>query len=226
MRFQERVIQAIAALPERAVFYSQELPFSATERKALSKALGRLTAAGILARIEPGFYGKVQEGVLGLGPIGPSTYEILPKLLEHQKHHICYLTGMMLYNNLRLTFQVPWLYELATDKPRRPFAYKGCHVRFVRSRVSEPVNDVYPLQILDAITDIRGILGSSYEWRTVMLWQHLRRMTPAQREAVKTFSAFYPQQTQELLSILLKRSKPYRGEFGSTLEPLPQAGRG
>jgi hypothetical protein len=209
LSFQQQVEQVVATLPDNAVFYSTELPFASEKRKALSKVLSHLTTMGILVRMEPGFYGKVREGMLGLGPIGPSTYEILPKLLKHQKQHICYLTGMMLYLNLHLTFQMPWLYEFATDKPRRPFDYKGCHVRFVRSRISEPVVDVYPLQILDAITDIDQILGASYEHKAIMLWHYLRRMTPTQRKAVKAYSLFYPPHTQDLLKVLLQRSRPY-----------------
>lgn len=180
----------------------EDFPMSPEQAGALTKALSRLAQQGILRRLVRGLYYKPAMGLLG--EVSPSYDKVLRKLLAVYKENISYVTGTNVYSKMGLTTQVAKEYVIASDRPRSPVRIGPMEVRFIRSHVTEPVEDITLLQLLDAIWEIKEIPASTPAKASRVLLGQLRALTPAQRQVLAAYACAYPPQTRALTGLLLE----------------------
>lgn len=169
---------------------------------ALAQSLSRLYKQGILRRVMKGLYYKPRMGLLG--EVGPSYEKVLMKLLEIYRQNVSYITGINVYNRMGLTTQVPKEFVIASDRPRAVLDIGGITVRFVRSYVTESVEDVSIVQILDAVCDIKNIPDANPNNSAKTLLGQFRRLLPEQRQDLAKYARYYPPQTRALTGLLLE----------------------
>ncbi|HEY9839831.1 MAG: DUF6088 family protein [Candidatus Sericytochromatia bacterium] len=170
---------------------------------ALAKALSRLAQIGTLRRVMKGLYFKPVMSIIG-EVTTPSHDKVLMKLLELYRNKISYVTGTQVYSSMSLTTQISAEFVIATDRPRGPIQIGATKVRFIRSHVSEPVEDVVLVQLLDAIWDIKQIPATTPAKASRLLLGHLRRLSVAQRQTLARLALFYPPQTRALTGLMLE----------------------
>lgn len=198
----QQVWEEVAQHPPGTLFALADFPQTPAQAGALTKALSRLYQQGALRRLMKGLYYKPAQGLLG--EVSPSYDKILGKLLDVYKQNISYITGINVYTELGLTTQVSKAFVIASDRPRSPVKIGTTEVRFIRSHVTEPVNDVLLLQLLDAIWDIKNIPANHPTNAAQVLIGHMRTLTPPQRQALTNYALCYPPQTRALTGLLLE----------------------
>jgi hypothetical protein len=198
----QQVREEVEKQPPGALFALADFSLSPEQAGALTKALSRLYQQGRLRRLMKGLYYKPARGILG--EVFPSYDKILRKLLEVYKQNISYITGANVYTELGLSTQVSKEYVIASDKPRSPVKIGTTEVRFVRSHVTEPVADVTPLQLLDAIWDIKNISANNPTQVALILIEQLRVLSASQCQALARYALSYPPQTRALTGLLFE----------------------
>lgn len=187
---------------------------------SLIKALSALYRQGILQRISKGIYYKPRKTEFGV--LLPSTKALLERLLRDQKDQVAYLTGNNTYNALRLTSQLSMEYVIATDRPRTPITVGKTVIRFVPARLRQAPGSPVLAQILDALMDIKTIPDSEPTRSALILLDHLRELSTAQKQEIARLAMVYPPSTRALLGLLFEKlpAPELAAELEGTLHPL------
>ncbi|MGE3728683.1 MAG: DUF6088 family protein [Candidatus Sericytochromatia bacterium] len=221
MKVFKQIRETIDRQPPGAILALEDFNLPMEQLGALTKALSRLYKQGRLRRLVKGLYFKPVQGILG--EINTPSYDqLLEKLLVLYKDKVSYLTGVQVYSSMSLTTQISNSFEIATDKPRSPVQIGSTCVRFVRSRVTEPVENIFIVQLLDAIADIKNIPATTPAKASRVLLGHLRRLTTEQRQELAKFAQVYPPQARALTGLLLETlaEKILAKQLKASLNPL------
>lgn len=202
MAVYQQVLKEIDRRPPGELLTLADFALPPEQFMALAKALSRLTQAGTLCRVMKGLYFKPMKSIIG-EVTTPSYEKVLQKLLELYRDKISYVTGTQVYSRMGLTTQIAGEFVIATDRPRDPVQIGPTKVRFIRSHVAEPVEDVVLVQLLDAICDIKQIPATTPAQAAGILLGQLRRLTAAQRKELTRLARSYPPQARALTGLML-----------------------
>lgn len=122
------------------------------DKAAAAIELSRLYKKGAIQKLTRGRFYKSAQGTFG--PIRP-TEEAIVK--AYQQAGQGYTTGLMAYNRLGLTTQIPSVIEIATTMEPRTIMIGNTKIKLVRQRRSPKKSNVQLLQILDALRQIKKI---------------------------------------------------------------------
>ncbi|MDD2782316.1 DUF6088 family protein [Sulfuricurvum sp.] len=122
------------------------------DKAAAAIELSRLYKKGAIQKLTRGRFYKAAEGMFG--PIRPTEEAILQ---AYKKSAQGYETGLMAYNRLGLTTQIPSVIEIATTMEPRTIMIGNTKIKLVRQRRSPKKSNVQLLQILDALRQIKKI---------------------------------------------------------------------
>lgn len=121
---EEKILANVAKRGRGSVVWVTDF-LSYGSRKAVNKALERLTDRGVLLRVARGIYAYPRmEKVYGLGPISPSPDEIARAVAERDGANIV-PSGLYAQYRLGLTQQVPMNVVYLTDGPSRTLRVEG-----------------------------------------------------------------------------------------------------
>jgi hypothetical protein len=110
---------------------------------------------GELIRLERGAFYKPKKSSLGLGEMPLYEDEKL-KYVSGKLNG--YVTGLLAYNSMGVTEQVPSVIAIATKKYTRPFVFQNLKIETVTAYVNDPrPEDIEYLRLLDAVKDIKKI---------------------------------------------------------------------
>lgn len=171
----------------------------------LAKSLSTLCKQGIITRVSKGIYYKPE--YFSFGTSLPTDSEILEAVLGKSKAKIAYVTGINAYNQLGLTTQVSKEIVIATDKLRRSTRVQNTEIKFVKSKVTQRIEqtlDIPILQMLDAMTDIKTIPDSDINVSCKILLQKFQTLTDIQMERLTTLVFYYPPSTRALTGAFLE----------------------
>lgn len=199
-----QVRQQIKQLPAGKLLTYRDIPTVQQNLPMVVQALSILYRQGILKRLCKSVYYKPE--LSEFGELRPSTIKILQKMLDIQKRNVSYITGQYAYNHLKLSTQIAKEYLIATDKPRRtPLYLSGTTIRFVKSRITQPVSDVHLLQILDALTEIKTISDGNITNSYQILKALIAKLKPSQCEELVGLAFSYPPSTRALLGLIIEQ---------------------
>jgi len=195
---------SVSKLNEGSVFSTADFNDVQEDKNLLYKALSNLCKQGTIKRLSKSLYYKPE--ITELGVLPPSSSRIVEQILKTYKKNIAYVTGPSVYTRLGLTTQ--WTPEIfiATDMSKKdPMRIGALKVSFCPSSFKGEKADVYLLQWLDAIKNIKDISGSTPTKSALRLEQLLSEMDQKQLKRVARYARSYPASTRALVGMLFER---------------------
>ena len=186
--------------------------------QAIAMFLGRLVKAGTLKRLGKGKYYVPKE--TKFGSVGPSESAIIESILKEAGGG--YITGPSVYNALGLTTQVPNRITVVGNKCPRKTQLGKIRVRYVQTKFPIVQEDVYLLQLLDAIKDIQKIMDTTVNDSIVKIKDKVRKLNENQTSKIIDYAAKYyrPYVRATLGAIMDEFNNPKARLLKDTLTPL------
>lgn len=197
---------------------------------AARKALSRMADAGKIVRLSKGRFYKPEPSPFGVLPPGPD--EVVKDLLESGGRVTGYLTGLSVYNRLKLSTQVGRVVQIGRNEVRPPLRRGVYRIVFLKQKNRITLENIPLLQLLDCIRTVKKIPGTSVEDACVRLRALVAERTEDDRRTLVRLAMKYPPSTRALLGALL--GEPEDGELSvrlmESLNPfttycIPGAGR-
>lgn len=218
----QQVREEVERRPGGAVLAMDDFAVPPEQVGAVAKSLSRLSQQGTLKRLMKGLYFKPFMSVIG--KVNTPDYELLLlKLLELYKDKISYITGTNVYSAMSLTTQMANEVVIATDRPRPPLQIGPTKIRFIRSHITESIQDIVVVQLLDAIWEVKDIPATTPAKAARVLRGRLRELSKTQRQTLAKYALqYYPPQTRALTGLLLESlgEKKLAGMLKTSLNSL------
>jgi hypothetical protein len=167
-----------------------------------AKALERLQRAGVIKKLSKGKFYKPEQSIFG--ELKPDYYDQLNSYLFVKGKRIAYVTGISLYNDLKLTTQVPFIITIASRIKRISIDRGTLKTKAVKSYADVNESNYKLLGILDAIKDIKKIPDSSVNNSVVRLSYIVREHNDSQLTKLANLALFYPPRVKALLGAILE----------------------
>jgi hypothetical protein len=197
---------------------------------AVRKALNRMADAGKIVRLSKGRFYKPEQSPFGVLPPGPD--EVVKDLLECRGRVTGYLTGLSVYNTLKLSTQVGRVVQIGRNEVRPPLRRGVYRIVFLKQKNRITSENIPLLQLLDCIRTVKRISGTPMEDACVRLRALVAERTEDERRTLVRLAMKYPPSARALLGALL--GEPVDSELSvrlmESLNPLttfciPGAGR-
>ncbi len=220
MAIAKKIANQIAKLPQDKTFGYADLSISPEEYVTVAKALERLQKKGVIKKLSKGIFYKPKMTVFG--ELKPNEEEILKSYLFENGKRIAYITGISLYNQLRLTTQVPAMYKIASAE-KRIYINRG-RIRAQPVKSYAPVTDknYRILGFLDALKDLNNIPDVNKRSAVLVLLSYLEKLTSKELGQYIKYALLYPPRVRALLGALLEKldSKIDLKGLKNSLNPL------
>lgn len=154
MSIAEKTRKFISKQEYGQIFVYDDIPIA--NRNAVAIELTRLAKSGKVKKVSKGKFYKPKQRTFG--EIGPSSSDKIEHIV---KSSFKYETGNNIYRKLGLTTQVSKTIVIAHNSYYRRIQLDNINIKLVPTRVEVPLDDVYLLQILDAIKDLKIIPSTS-----------------------------------------------------------------
>lgn len=181
------------------IFTFDDIPTSSKASVAIE--LSRLFKKGLIKKVSKGRYFKPKIRVFG--EVGPSSDDKISKYLD-STDGVSYETGFNSFRQLGLTTQISKTITIATNKPYRKVKIDNINLKFVPKRVDVKVEDIYLLQILDAIKDIKKIPATTPSQSFVFLKNLIEKESSANQIKLTKYAKKYTPRTKAVLGAILK----------------------
>jgi predicted transcriptional regulator of viral defense system len=181
------------------IFTFDDIPTSSKASVAIE--LSRLFKKGLIKKVSKGRYFKPKIRVFG--EVGPSSDDKISKYLDSAEG-VSYETGFNSFRQLGLTTQISKTTTIATNKPYRKVKIDNINLKFVPKRVDVKVEDIYLLQILDAIKDIKKIPATTPSQSFVYLKNLIEKESSENQIKLTKYAKKYTPRTKALLGAILK----------------------
>jgi hypothetical protein len=230
MKTTDIISNSINRFAKGYVFTASSFKGEVKSLDAARKALSRMADAGKIARLSKGRFYKPESSPFGVLPPGPD--EVVKDLLESGGRVTGYLTGLSVYNTLKLSTQVGRVVQIGRNEVRPPLRRGVYRIVFLKQKNRIMPENIPLLQLLDCIRMVKKIPGTSVEDACVRLRALVAERTEDDRRTLVRLAMKYPPSTRALLGALL--GEPEDGELSvrlmESLNPLttycvPGAGR-
>ena len=220
MSITEKIAKKIARINEGTTFKYQQLKINRDEYTAAAKAIERLIRKGIIKRVSTGIFYKPLKTVFG--DLKPSEEETLKSYLFINGKRIAYITGILLYNRMGLTTQVPNTIKLASKEKRVITKIGKIKVRPVKSYVDVTNKNYHLLELLDALKDFKIIPDLDRRSAIILLRNRIEKLSENELSRLVKYSIKYPPRARALLGALLTelRKDKLCEPLKSSLNPL------
>jgi hypothetical protein len=183
------------------VFTASSFKGEVKSLEAARKALSRMADAGKIVRLSKGRFYKPESSPFGVLPPGPD--EVVKDLLESGGRVTGYLTGLSVYNRLKLSTQVGMVVQIGRNEVRPPLRRGVYRIVFLKQKNRITPENIPLLQLLDCIRTVKKIPGTSVEDACVRLRALVAERTEDDRRTLVRLAMKYPPSTRALLGALL-----------------------
>ncbi|MEO7923480.1 MAG: DUF6088 family protein [Chitinophagaceae bacterium] len=201
MKVSAYIASSIDRLPKGYVFTYIDFYTEVKKKEAVIKALNRMAQSGKIIKLSKGKYYKPEASPFG--NLQPSQAQIVKDLLEEDGKIIGYLTGYSIYNELGLTTQVSNTIQIGRNQIRPNFKRERYTISFIKQKNTITKENIYLLQILDAIRYIKKIPDASIESSCKRLLVILKGLAEQDKGSIVRLALKYPPATKALLGALL-----------------------
>ncbi len=201
MKATEYIKNRIDRFPKGYVFTYGEFAGKVESKEALAKALNRLAASGKIVKLAKGKYYKPEQSPFGELP--PDQYQVVKDLLENGGKVVGYLTGLSIYNTLGLTTQVGSTIQIGRNEVRSSFKRGKYTISFVKQKNSITKENIFLLQLLDALRFIKKIPDSSVKNTCRIVQNLISDFSEKDQETIVRLAIKYQPSTRALLGALL-----------------------
>ena len=181
--------------------------------------LSRLFKKGVIKKVSKGKFYKPKKRLFG--EVGPSSYDTISSYLKNIQG-VSYETGLNIFRQLGLTTQVSNTITIATSKPYKKVEIDNIKLKFVPKRVDVAEEDIYLVQILDALKDIKKIPATTPEKSFTYLRNIIQKETKDNQIKLAGYAMNYTPRTRVLLGVILNEIGLYEEAFQlkETLNPI------
>ena len=202
MNIAEKIEKQIDNIESGKTFTYKDLNIKKEEYSAASKSIERLIKKEIIKRISTGIFYKPKKTVFG--ELKPDEEKIITPYLFKNGKRIAYITGLLLYNKMGLTTQIPKEISIASNKKRIYISKGNIKAKAVKSYV-EVTNENYKLlEFLDALKDFKKIPDLDKKSAISILSRKISELDNKQVKKIIEIALEYPPRVRAFLGALLE----------------------
>jgi len=202
MNIAKKIEEQIDSIENGKTFTYKDLNIKKKEYSAASKSIERLIKKEIIKRISTGVFYKPKRTVFG--ELKPDEEKIITPYLFKNGKRIAYITGLLLYNEMGLTTQIPKEISIASNKKRIYISKGNIKAKAVKSYV-EVTNDNYKmLELLDALKDFKQIPDLDKKSSISILTRKISELEKKQVKKLIEIALEYPPRVRAFLGALLE----------------------
>ncbi|MCH2216877.1 MAG: DUF6088 family protein [Flavobacteriales bacterium] len=214
------VRKKISKLPKGYIFTYETFNEQVKSKEALIKTLNRMVINGEIAKLSKGKFYKPEVSQFGL--LEPSHQQIVKDLLEKDSKPLGYLTRLSIYNQLGLSSQNSHIIEIGRNTFKSPITRDIFKIRFVLQKNKITKSNIYSLQILDSLKNLKHIPDTSNLDAAKRLKYLINNLEDAKKKQLVTLSLKYPPATRALLGAILEDLKFNYNELARLKSSLNQ----
>ena len=189
----------IQNIEEGKLFTYNDIP--STKKITISIELSRLYKKGLIKKLSKGKYYKPKVRIFG--ELSPSSEETIKSFLIDTKGNN-YETGYNSYLNLGLTTQVANIIVIASDLKNKKIKIDNINIKFVQKKLNVKKEDIYLLQILDALENIKSIPGTNINDALLILKKIIKDLSDKKQKLITKYAKDYAPRARVILGAILK----------------------
>jgi len=201
MKTTDNVANSVIRFPKGYVFTASSFGDEVKSVDAVRKALNRMADAGKITRLSKGRFYKPEQSPFGVLP--PGSDEVVKDLLACHGRLTGYLTGLSVYNALKISTQVGRVIQIGRNDVRPPLQRGVYRILFLKQKNRITPENISLLQLLDCVRTVKKIPGTSVEDACVRLRALVAERTEGDRRTLVRLAMKYPPATRALLGGLL-----------------------
>jgi len=220
MNIAKKIEEKIDNIEQGNTFTYKDLTINKKEYSATSKTIERLIKKGKIKRISTGIFYKPKQ--TAFGELKPDEEKIITPYLFKNGKRIAYITGLLLYNKMGLTTQIPKEISIAS-REKRIYIKKGNIKANAVKSYAEVTNENYKyLEFLDALKDWKKIPDLDKKSAIEILTGILKKFSKKQTQELLKIALSYPPRVRAFLGALLEYSgkKIKLNSLKESLNPL------
>jgi len=220
MNIAKNITEKIKTIEEGKTFTYKDLAIEKSAYPATAKKIERLIKKGIIKRISTGVFYKPKQTVFG--ELRPDEEKIITPYLFHNGKRIAYITGLLLYNKMGLTTQIPKEISIASNKKRIYISKGNIKANAVKSYVEVTDENYKLLELLDAIKDFKKIPDLDKKSAIKILTNEIYELDNLQKNELIKIALEYPPRTRALLGAILENLGENTIKLEESLNPLSE----
>ena len=202
MNIAKKIEEKIDNIEKGNIFTYKDLEIKKEEYSATSKTIERLIKKGVIKRISTGVFFKPKQTVFG--ELKPNEEKIITPYLFKNGRRIAYITGLLLYNKMGLTTQIPKEISIASREKRIYISIGNIKANAVKSYVEVTDENYKYLEYLDALKDFKQIPDLDKKSAIEILTSVLKEFNKNQTEELLKIALSYPPRGRAFLGALLE----------------------
>ena len=205
MNIAKKIEEKINNIEQGNTFTYKDLAINKKEYSATAKTIERLIKKGKIKRVSTGIFYKPKQSVFG--ELKPDEEKIITPYLFKNGKRIAYITGLLLYNKMGLTTQIPKEISIASREKRIYITKGNIKANAVKSYVEVTDENYKYLEFLDALKDWKKIPDLDKKSSIEILTNILKKFNKKQTQELLNIALSYPPRVRALLGALLEYSK-------------------
>lgn len=202
MKVAEQIRERIKRIPERIPFGYTQLGIEPDSFFTAAKALERLQKQGIIRKASKGVFYKPKRSIFG--ELGLDYDALLNSYLFKNGKRIGYVTGTAIYNELKLTTQIPNITKIATTGKPQQTGTGSFRTKIVKANTEVTDENYQLLSILDALKDFKRIPDLDKGSGIIILSAKLKEFNAVQIKLLIKCALDYPPRVRAFLGALLE----------------------
>lgn len=220
MNIAKKIEKKIKIIEKGNTFTYKDLAIKKKEYSATSKTIERLIKKGIIKRISTGVFYKPKQTVFG--ELKPDEEKIITPYLFKNGKRIAYITGLLLYNKMGLTTQIPKEISIASNKKRIYISKGNIKASAVKSYVEVTDENYKFLELLDTIKDFKNIPDIDKKSAIKILTNKILELNNKQKTELIEIALEYPPRVRALLGAIFENIGENIEKLDDSLNPLSE----
>ncbi len=222
MKLAEKIRTQINKLPQGKTFGYADLGIAKADFQTAAKAVERLQKKGIIKKTSKGVFYKPEQ--TKFGDLNPNEAELLKPYLFYKGKRIAYITGYALYNELGLTTQMAFTYNIASRGKRIRINKGSIKAKPVKSYAEVTDENYEILGFLDAMKDLKKIPDTDTKTCIAILSGKIKKIKPKQIIETINYALLYPPRVRALLGAILEQQDRTENlkKLRESINPLSQ----
>jgi hypothetical protein len=198
----DTIKNTINRFPVGFVFTAEDFPLPVEKQNTVPKVLNNTVSAGQIRRLCKGRFYKPQ--LSKFGELPPDTFQTVKDLIEKNGKTVGYLTGYSIFNNFRLSTQIPATLQIAVRKEKKPVVRGNYRISFIIQQNTITKDNIPLLQLLDCLRFFKNIPDAMPDEICRRLLVLFKELAPEQINTAKRLAVKYPPSSIALLGAILE----------------------
>ncbi len=202
MNIAKKIEERIKIIEKGNAFTYRDLAIKKEEYSAASKTIERLIKKEKIKRISTGVFYKPKQTIFG--ELKPDEEKIITPYLYKNGKRVAYVTGLLLYNRMGLTTQIPNEISIASREKRIYISKGNIKASAVKSYVEVTDENYKHLELIDAIKDFKKIPDLDKKSAITILSNIIFKLNNKQKKELMKIALAYPPRVRAFLGALLE----------------------